>query len=56
MDSSGAVIPNAAVTVTDTDAVTKTATVANASGEYAVPSLLPGKYSVVVVNAKALPA
>jgi len=47
-DSSGAIIPNAAVTVTDTDTGTKTDTVTNASGEYTVPFLLPGKYSVVV--------
>jgi hypothetical protein len=47
-DSSGAVIANASVTVTDTDTGTKTDTVTSANGEYVVPFLLPGKYSVII--------
>jgi hypothetical protein len=47
-DSTGAVIPKAAVTITDTDTGAKTDTVTNGNGEYTVPFLLPGKYSVVV--------
>jgi hypothetical protein len=51
VDSTGAVIPHAAVTVTNTETGTKTDTVTSGNGDYTVPFLLPGKYSVVV-NAK----
>lgn len=47
-DHSGALIPNAAVTVTNTDTGTKVNTTSNAAGEFTVPFLLPGKYSVTV--------
>ncbi len=47
-DKTGAVIPNATVTVTNTDKGIKTDTTTNSSGDYTVPFLLPGKYSVTV--------
>lgn len=48
-DESGALVPNAAVTVTNSETGTKVDTKSNGSGEYTVPFLLPGKYSVTVV-------
>ncbi len=47
-DSSGAVVPNAkvAITQTQTDAVHNTAT--NESGNYIIPNLPPGQYSITV--------
>lgn len=47
-DQSGAVIPNATVTVTDTGKGTSTTVKANGDGEYTVPFLIPGNYSVSV--------
>lgn len=47
-DTSGAVIPEAAITITNTDTqVARTAT-SNATGSYTVPYLQPGNYSVKV--------
>lgn len=45
-DPTGAVIPNAQITVTSQETGVKTTTVSNASGGYTVPFLLPGKYSI----------
>lgn len=45
-DTSGAVIPNAAVTVTETKTGSLHKTVSNSSGEYSVPFLLPGQYNI----------
>src|ERR1700761_5502986 len=47
-DKSGAVVPHAAVVVTNIDTGAKTQTTSNESGEFTVPFLLPGKYSVSV--------
>src|ERR1700743_1017702 len=46
-DSSGARIPNAAVTITDTDTGVVTNAKANDTGVYTVPFLQPGHYQVV---------
>jgi hypothetical protein len=45
-DASGAVIPKAKVTVTNEDTNAVRVTNTNGSGQYNVPSLLPGSYSV----------
>jgi hypothetical protein len=45
-DTTGAVIPNAKVVVTDTDTGAKVSITTDKSGQYAAPYLLPGKYSV----------
>jgi outer membrane receptor protein involved in Fe transport len=50
-DSSGAVIPNAEVTITDVLTGVATKAVTNHSGIYDVPSLLPGQYSIAVIAA-----
>src|SRR5205085_9785351 len=48
LDSSGAAVPNAAITLTNQDTgVVRTAT-SSADGVYNVPSLVPGKYTVEV--------
>ncbi len=47
-DSTGAVIANATVTVTDVLTGVKTRAVTNSDGIYDVPSLLPGEYSIAV--------
>jgi Carboxypeptidase regulatory-like domain len=47
-DSTGAIIPNAAITVTNTATGTVTRVVSNSAGEYTVPFLNPGPYSVAV--------
>lgn len=47
-DVSGAVIPNAAVTITDVLTGVVTRAVTNGSGIYDVPSLLPGEYTVSI--------
>ena len=50
-DSSGAIVPNANVSITnDATNVTKTA-VTNSAGSYTVTDLIPGKYTVKVGNA-----
>lgn len=48
VDSTGAVVVKAKVTVTNTDTGVKVMTTTTATGEYTVPFLLPGKYSVAV--------
>jgi hypothetical protein len=45
-DSTGAVVPNATVTVTDLTKGTSVSTVANATGDYRVDHLIPDTYSV----------
>jgi hypothetical protein len=47
-DQTGAVIPNAAVTLTATDTNTTSKTVANGTGFYLFPSLVPGPYRLTV--------
>ncbi len=47
-DPSGAVVANAAVTVTNTATNTSRSTVTNSEGLYSFPSLLPGPYEVRV--------
>lgn len=47
-DPSGAVVPNADVTVTDISKDTKFPTTTNATGEYRVDHLIPDNYSVSV--------
>src|SRR6266571_2227719 len=47
-DPSGAVIPKANVTVTNLDTGNKVNSTSNSAGEYTVPFLLPGTYSVTV--------
>jgi hypothetical protein len=47
-DSAGAVIPNARVLVTEISTATTATVVSNAVGEYTVPFLVPGTYSVTV--------
>lgn len=50
-DQTGAVIPNAKVTVTDTGKGTSTSVTTNATGDYTIPFLLPGTYDVAVESA-----
>lgn len=45
-DPSGAVIPDAQITVTNQETGVKSTTVSNAGGQYAIPFLIPGKYSI----------
>src|SRR5436189_4879354 len=45
-DPSGAVIPNAAVTITNVDTNISIAVVTNDRGSYTVPNLRPGNYSL----------
>src|ERR1041385_6777797 len=47
-DSTGAVIPHANVTVTNTATNVSRSTESNEAGLYTVPSLVPGSYSVRV--------
>jgi hypothetical protein len=47
-DSTGAVIPGAQVTVTNTATNVSAKTVSSSSGDYSVPSLIPGPYRVTV--------
>ncbi len=47
-DSSGALVPNATVTITNQDTRIITKVVSNASGEYRADNLPPGKYQVQV--------
>ncbi len=48
-DASGAVVPNAKITVTETDTNTEANSVTNSDGLFRVPSLKDGPYSVSVV-------
>ena len=48
-DASGAVIPNALITVTDASKGTVVTVLSNASGDYSVPHLIPDVYNLKVV-------
>src|ERR1022692_4286633 len=50
-DSSGAVVPNAKITLTETNTGIIHSATANESGNYSFPELPPGKYSVTVEQA-----
>ncbi len=47
-DQTGAVVPNASITVTDTGKGTSTSVRTNETGEYVIPFLIPGTYDVTV--------
>src|SRR5947208_13783353 len=47
-DSSGAVVANAKITLTETNTGVDRATVSNASGNFTYPNLPPGRYRVTV--------
>ena len=47
-DSSGAVVPEAEVTITNADTNVARVATSTASGDYAMTGLLPGRYSVTV--------
>jgi hypothetical protein len=49
-DSSGAAVPNASITVTNTATNIETSAASNSSGDYEVPSLRAGVY---IISAKA---
>jgi hypothetical protein len=49
-DASGAVVPNASVTVTNEETGVAVKTTANGSGQYRAPNLLPGTYDVQSVS------
>ena len=47
-DTSKAVIPNASIEIVNTETQVKWDATSNAEGRYVVPSLLPGRYQVIV--------
>jgi len=47
-DASGAVVPGATVTITDTGKGTTSVKQTNTEGDYDVPYLIPGTYNIVV--------
>ena len=47
-DASGARVPNAPIVLVDEDNKTTLKTISNGSGEYAFPSVVPGKYTIKV--------
>src|SRR5882757_6697980 len=47
-DSTGAVVPNAKVTITETNTNISRANTSNESGNYVFPDVAPGTYAVVV--------
>jgi len=47
-DSTGAAIPGARVTATETSSGTTAKTVSNGTGQYVIPLLLPGHYTIAV--------
>ncbi len=49
-DSSGAILPKARVTITNLDTNVSVSTVTTASGDYTVPYLKPGRYSVRITS------
>ena len=49
-DTSSAVIPDALITVLNTDTGVKRETISNGSGDYTVPLLGPGNYQITVVK------
>lgn len=50
-DTTGAVVPDANVTITNVDTGAKRETVTGSGGDYAVPYMPPGHYSVTVMRA-----
>jgi hypothetical protein len=46
-DQTGALIPNATITVTDTGKGTSVSVKSNEAGEYTIPFLIPGTYNVI---------
>src|SRR5579863_2805615 len=50
-DATGAIVPNAKVTVTNTSTNVAFRTVTSSSGDYYAPSLNPGQYKVIVESA-----
>jgi hypothetical protein len=50
-DPTGAVVPEATVTITNVDTGVSRTTVSNQAGDYSVPALEPGKYSVTISKA-----
>lgn len=47
-DQTGAVVPNAAVTILNTETGTKRVLTTNSAGEYFAPNLNPGLYAITV--------
>jgi len=47
-DTTGAIVPKASVTVTNTETGVSVHSTSNSAGEFTVPFLLPGKYSIAV--------
>ena len=55
-DASGAVVPNASITVTDTDKGTTRVVTSSDSGVYLVHDLIPDHYQLKVEAARVCPA